>query len=319
MILVVGLLCAGLSLTLIAASLARSLGRRGQAVSERLERVVGRADEPSSTTAAVSGQNPFRRRAWDRRLVRSALGRSLEQELLQAGLKWRVSEYVAFSLAGSAFGFLFGTVIIGNLIVGVLAAFVVLLVPKLYISQRRRSRLKALNGQLIPLLDALVAALRAGYSLLQGLESARTELQPPMSEEIAHVLREIGLGVSVEESLQNLVQRTGDPDLEMLVTAVLIQRRVGGNLTEVLGNISHTMRERIRIRGEIRTLTAQGRLSGIIVALMPLVLMAALRLLSPGYVDPLFETELGRLLLLACVISDAIGFFVINKIVDIKV
>jgi tight adherence protein B len=140
-----------------------------------------------------------------------------------------------------------------------------------------------------------------------------------MSEEIGQVLREVSLGVSTEEALERLAERTGDPDLDMVVISVLIQRRVGGNLGEVLGNISHTMRERIRIRGEIQTLTAQGRMSAIIISLIPVGLMAAFYALDRSYLTPMFTSNIGRALLLGAATSNFIGYLVIRKIVNIKV
>lgn len=315
-----GLFFSGLALSLTFASLARAIGGTRYIATERLARFVGsEAEVPPSTPVPQEKQSPFRRRGWDRKLARLSLGRGLEEELLQADLKWRVSEYVAFSLLGAVMAFTIALLLFGNWLLSLLLVPVGLLLPKFYVSRRRKSRLKALNEQLLPLLDVLVGSLKAGYSFLQGLETAQSELKPPMSDEVGQVLREIGLGVSTEEALEHLVRRVGDPDLEMVVIAVLIQRRVGGNLSEVLGNISHTMRERIRIRGEIRTLTAQGRMSGIIVGLMPVVLMGIVQLMHPGYLTPLFTTDFGRLLLLGGAVSDAIGFFVIQRIVNIKV
>jgi tight adherence protein B len=295
------------------------MGSTKQAATARLARFIsGEPDAPISP-ATMDKESPFKRRPWDRKIAQLAFGRGLEQELIEANLKWRVSEYVAFSLISAAAVFLLSMAFTDRLAISVLVAPVGMLIPKFYVARRRSKRLKMLNGQLIPLLDVLVGSLRAGYSFLQGLESAHTELQPPMSEEIGQVLREVSLGVSTEEALERLAERTGDPDLDMVVISVLIQRRVGGNLGEVLGNISHTMRERIRIRGEIQTLTAQGRMSAIIISLIPVGLMAAFYALDRSYLTPMFTSNIGRALLLGAATSNFIGYLVIRKIVNIKV
>jgi tight adherence protein B len=321
MILWIGLLMSAIAIGLLCFNLFRSAGSTRQAATARLARFIGgEADTPETAeNPANAKESLFRRRPWDRKLAQLAFGRGLEQELTEANLKWRVSEYVAFSLISGAAVFMVALMIIGNPALSLLVATVGLLVPKFYVARRRKQRLKLLNEQLIPLLDVLVGSLRAGYSFLQGLESANSELTPPMSDEIGQVLREVSLGVSTEEALERLSQRTADPDLDMVVTSVLIQRRVGGNLGEVLSNISHTMRERIRIRGEIQTLTAQGRMSAIIISLIPIGLMAAFYAMDRSYLEPMFTTTIGRGLLLGAAVSNVIGYLVIRRIVNIKV
>jgi tight adherence protein B len=319
MILWFGLLMSAAAIGLLSFNFLRSINTTRSAATARLTRFIGQDADVPDVVAADDKEGLFKRRPWDRKIAQLAFGRGLEQELVEANLKWRVSEYVAFSLIAAALIFMVAMPLTSNLPISLLVAPAGILIPKLYVARRRGKRLKELNGQLVPLIDVLVGSLRAGYSFLQGLESAQSELQPPMSDEIGQVLREVSLGVSTEEALQRLADRTGDPDLDMVVTSVLIQRRVGGNLGEVLGNISHTMRERIRIRGEIQTLTAQGRMSAIIISGIPVALVAAFYALDKSYMIPMFTTNIGRGLLLGGAVSNVIGYIVIRKIVDIKV
>lgn len=315
-----GIILAGIALALIAYSITRSVGNTRRMATSRLSRFIsGEGEAPPEAVVSEGKESPFKRKAWDRKIAQLAFGKGLEQELTEAALKWRVSEYVAFSAVAALLCFFVLYTATKVLPISLLLAPVGLLIPKIYVARRRKARLNALNDQLVPLLDVLVGALRAGYSFLQGLESAKSELLPPMSDEIGQVLREVSLGVSTEEALERFAQRTGDADIEMVIVSVLIQRKVGGNLGEVLTNIAHTMRERIRIRGEIQTLTAQGRMSAIIISLIPLFLMGAFYALDRTYLMPMFTTNIGRGLLLGAGVSNVLGFLVIRSIVNVKV
>jgi tight adherence protein B len=160
-------------------------------------------------------------------------------------------------------------------------------------------------------------ALRAGFSFMQAMDMVGREMPDPISKEFSRTYREISLGAITEEALQKMVKRVSSDDLDLLVTAVLIQRQVGGNLAEVLDNISHTIRERIRIKGEIRTLTAQGRISGLIIGIIPPCLIVLLLLINPSYMQPLLYTQLGWMMLAAGACTEFIGILLIKKIISI--
>ena len=140
-----------------------------------------------------------------------------------------------------------------------------------------------------------------------------------MSEEMGRVVREVNLGLGMEESLQNLVRRIRSEDLDLMVTAIGIQQQVGGNLAEILDTIAFTIRERVRIKGEINTLTAQGKMSGYLVAFLPIAIAGALNVINPAFMEPLFTQLIGQILIGVGLTMMAIGFFTIMKIVDIKV
>ena len=162
-------------------------------------------------------------------------------------------------------------------------------------------------------------SLRAGSSFLQSIELVSRESPAPMGPEMGRVVREVNLGLSMEEALSNLVRRIKSDDLDLMVTAIGVQQQVGGNLAEILDTIAFTIRERVRIKGEIRTLTAQGRYSGYLVAFLPIAIMVTLNLINPEFMSPLFTELIGQILLVVGGIMMAIGFFAIQKITNIKV
>lgn len=238
-------------------------------------------------------------------------------QLLQADVKLRAGEYQAVCLSAGAAGVALGSLMSREIYGMVAGAVVGYMLPAVLVSLRRGKRLKALNGQVVECLELIATSLRSGFSFLQGLEAVRQEMDAPLADEIGKTLREISLGSSTEDALNNLGYRTGDADLALAITAVLVQRRVGGNLAEVLTNISHTLRERIRIRGEVNTLTAQARGSGMIVGLLPVGLAAVLFVLNPAYVSTLVTHPTGRLMLGAAVLSELVGIFLIRKMIEV--
>lgn len=197
----------------------------------------------------------------------------------------------------------------------VFGILIVILVMRIRIQRRT----KAFTEQLGDMLTMVANALRSGFSFMQALEHISKEMDAPMSREIDKVLWELNLGAPMEKALENMCQRVSSPDFELVVTAVLIQRQVGGNLAQVLDNISSTINDRIRMRREIMTLTAQGRLSGMILGLLPIAVGLFLYFVTPGYLSPLLESDIGPIAIGFGLISELIGFIVIKKIVDIDI
>jgi len=187
---------------------------------------------------------------------------------------------------------------------------------KLFYGKKRQ---KLLEGQIVEALTLISSSLKAGYSFIQSMEMVAREIPPPLGQEFAQTLHEMSLGATVDDALQEMSRRAAMDDLDLVVTAVLIQRQVGGNLTEVLDNIALTIRERIRIRGEIKTLTAQGRISGWIIGLLPIFIAGAILLINPGYISPLFRHPFGILAICLGLLGQVLGILVIRKIVDIEV
>jgi tight adherence protein B len=211
-----------------------------------------------------------------------------------------------------------GTAVVAFGILGTVGAVVGLafgfLLPTIFRSQMRKRRRSRINDQLPDLLQT-----RAGQTFIQTLDSAANEMGEPFRTELLRALRELELGVSVEAAFESLRERVDDEDFDLVVDAVLIQRRVGGNLAEVLTNISHTIRERIRIRGEVNALTGQARLSGWILGLLPIAVGFLVYLANPEYIEPLITTPMGYALIAGAAVSEVFGMLVIRKIADVKV
>jgi tight adherence protein B len=242
----------------------------------------------------------------------------ISRDLARANLKLHVSEYyyIRFGLA------LFVGLVLWLLrdpLSGIFGIAIGYFLPRIWVSRRISGRLGAFNKQLPDTITLLSNSLRAGSSFLQSIELVSREGNPPMAEEMGRVVREVNLGLGMEEALNNLVRRIKSEDLDLMVTAISIQQQVGGNLAEILDTIAFTIRERVRIKGEINTLTAQGRYSGYLVAMLPVGLAFMLNLINPAFMEPLFTQLIGRIALGVGIVMELIGFFIIQKMVDIKV
>jgi len=245
---------------------------------------------------------------------------SLEQRMLRAGLPLRGGEFIILcvclaSLIAGAFLVLGG----GRFIFSLFGAALGFMFPFILVQLKTAKRMKTFNRQLGDALILIANSLRTGYSFMQASDMVAQEMRPPISTEFARTVKEMNLGITMEDSLTNLAKRIDSEDLDLVLTAVLIQRQVGGNLSEVLDNIARTIRERIRIRGEIRTLTAQGRISGIIISLLPVGLGLVIFVLNPEYVKVLFVHPLGRIMLGVALVGQVVGILVIRRIVDIEI
>ena len=242
----------------------------------------------------------------------------IQRDLARANLKLRPAEYYYIRFGASAF---LGLVlwVFRDPLSGVFGLLLGYMLPRFWVGRRIKKRLGAFNKQLPDTIVLLSNSLRAGSSFLQSIELVSREGGPPMSEEMGRVVREVNLGLGMDEALQNLVRRIRSEDLDLMVTAIGIQQQVGGNLAEILDTIAFTIRERVRIKGEINTLTAQGKMSGYLVAFLPIAIAGALNVINPAFMAPLFTQLIGQILVGVGLTMMAIGFFVIMKIVDIKV
>jgi tight adherence protein B len=252
-------------------------------------------------------------------LARSSHSGRLADNLQKADLKIKSSEWVlAVAASGVTIGLLL-TLRFGSPICLLVGPLLTWLAGGGFIRFRQARRARAFNNQLGDTITLLSNALRAGYSFAQALASVGKNASPPISDEFARATREIALGISVDDALNHMVHRNKSEDFDLLVTAVQIQRVVGGNLAEILDTIAFTIRERVRIQGEIRTLTAQARISGIIISLLPFGLAGVLTLISPTYFGPMLSETAGRIMLGVGIFSIAIGGAAIQKIVKIEV
>lgn len=295
------------------------LSSRNAAIETRLDRYAMRQEaDPAMGGSAVTPPRRFDR------LVGEGRGSAISTELARADLRLTAGEYIALNIGAVALGgvagfFLGGTTSWGGFIFGLLGGILGFYAPRFYVRWLQRRRLNAFNSQLGDTIVLLSNALRSGYSLLQSMETAARELPPPMSAELGRVTREVGLGLTVQESLANMLRRMPSDDLDLLMTAINVQHEVGGNLAEILDTIAHTIRERIRIFGEIRTITAQQRLSGIILSIVPVGLGFVMYLLNPGYISRMWQDVCGLLMLFTGAIMIFMGYLVIRRITNIEV
>ena len=297
---------------------------RQRQVEARLEQVVRGGQAVATNPSSYQETEPtgLRRllRSFGRYLESPRWNLSLELRMLRAGLPLRGGEFIVLCVASALLlATLFLLLAGSQLIAGLIGASAGFFFPFLLVSMKTARRMKAFNSQLGDALILIANSLRTGYSFMQASDMVAKEMRPPIASEFARAVKEMNLGVTIEEALTNLGKRVNSEDLDLVLTAVLIQRQVGGNLAEVLDNIARTIRERVRIRGEIRTMTAQGRISGIIVSLLPIVLGLVIYLLNPEYVKLLFVHPFGKLMLGVAGLGQLIGIIVIRRIVDIEV
>ena len=301
----------------------------GGTVSLRLDRFVsGKADEQAGDAKGDSAVVEAIGRAIDRQDMTARLS----TELARADLKLKPAEFILmwvmspFFFAAAAFILGFAFAGLKNPIALFLAFVVGAYFPRFYLGYRQKKRVKAFATQLPDTITLLANSLRAGSSFLQGVELVTREARPPISEEFGRVVREMNLGVALQPALNNMSRRLKSEDLELMVTAINIQSQVGGNLATVLDSIAFTIRERVRIQGEIQTLTAMQRYSGYVITLLPVGLAGILFLISPSYISAmlnkppeLFGLPMGVVFFIIGLISMGIGYLLIRRIVDIKV
>ena len=245
--------------------------------------------------------------------------RSLDFKMQKAGIPLLGTEFLIFVGISVFLASVIGSLLTKKLFAGILVAIVVVMAEWIYVLLKINRREAAFTNQLGDCLMMVANAMRAGFSFLQAMELVSKEMEPPMSDEFKHVMRDINLGASVERALDDMDKRVSSPDFSLVVTAVLIQQQVGGDLAHILDTISDTIQDRIRMRREIHTLTSQGRMSGYVLGVLPFALGAFISVVNPGYIEPLFTEKLGQIAIGIAVVMVIIGFIVIQRIVNIDV
>jgi tight adherence protein B len=307
----------GLAVFLIFVGIDRVVASDNSAVELRLDRYASRQTSNGlPTQSAVMKPTSGRLN----RMLAERAGTQIATDLARADLRLTASEFVLFNFASILIGFLLGLVVFrGSLVLALVGAAGGFYAPRWYISHLQRKRLNAFNGQLGDTIILLSNSLRSGYSLLQSMETVSKELPPPMSIEFARVTREIGLGLTIQEALANLLRRIPSDDLDLMITAINVHHEVGGNLAEILDTIAFTIRERVRIVGEIRSITAQQRLSASLLSVLPIILGLVLYALNPSYISGLWSNICGWMMMITGGTLIIIGYIIIRKIVEIEV
>jgi tight adherence protein B len=255
----------------------------------------------------------------NRALASRGVGANLATQLARANLKFTVGEFLAFTvilvigLGAAAY------LLKRDFVITVVACLVGFFGPWIYVSLLRGRRLRAFNDQLSDTINLMVNGIRAGYSVMQAMEAVSEEMGPPISVEFGRVVKEVQLGLTLEQALDNMLRRITSDDLDMMITAIKVQREVGGNLAEVLDAISYTIRERVRIKGEIRALTSYGRGAGNLLSALPVILSGVIYLISPDFMSQLFSDPCGWIMIGTSIAGIIVGYLVIRKIVDIEV
>lgn len=283
-----------------------------QAVRRRLDALSFNSDIESAAEAVRREKKKKKKK--NTRLI----SKRLEDSLAMSGIKLSAQEYMTIWMCTTI-----GPVVLGSLlgmqIVAILGLTIIgLALPPIMVQRSRDKQRQLFNQQLGDALTIMSNCMRSGYSFQQAMSSIANEMPAPISTEFARVVREMNYGVGMDEALEHMLRRVENADMDLLVSAVLTSAEVGANLSEILDTISETVRDRIRLREEVRTLSAQGRMSGMIIGLLPVIVVLFLMVVNPTYFTGFIASDIGKLLMLLCVVMEFCGFAVINKIVDIK-
>jgi len=251
-------------------------------------------------------------------IEKRTFGTKIATQLAQASLKLTVTEYLVLNVASVILTTILAFILFRNflMIFGFIGGF---FIPRLVVNILKAQRLKKFNDQLGDTINLLVNGIRSGYSMPQAMETVGRDMPPPISEEFRRVTLEIGLGIALEDSLQHMLRRVNSGDLDLMITAINVAYEVGGNLAEILDIISHTIRERVRIQGEIKTLTAQGQITGYVLSGLPFALTGILYALNREYMGRMFTTTCGWIMAGVAILIIALGFMAMQKITKIEV
>jgi tight adherence protein B len=303
----------------------RLMGQSSANVDQRLAQFTGSGEMDQPT--------PDLRTRVDAAVTKTERGSKIARDLARADLKLTAGEFVMLKLGGAGFmalvaawlstqllGYFSAAGSAGGLIFGaILGSFL----PDMYVKTRAKARIRKFNNTLADTIAMLGSSLRSGYSLLQSMDLVSKEGVGPVASEFRRVVQEVGLGLSTETALANLYRRVPSDDLDLMITAINIQHEVGGNLAQILESIAHTIRERVRIKGEIQTLTAQGRISGYVITALPIGLAIFLSMINPGYMAPMFTFGMPPKAWCCLPVTSGamivMGYFAIMKIVDIDI
>jgi tight adherence protein B len=291
----------------------------------QIEQRLGRYVEGETTQLATEDLDEEAKRlsrlteGLNRMFEKRTFGTRIASQLAQASIKLTVAEYLILNFISILVGGGIGWLIFRNNILflsGFIGGF---FFPRIVVNIMKGQRLKKFNDQLGDTINLLVNSLRSGYSMPQSMETVANDMPPPISEEFHRVGIEISLGVPLEQALNNMLRRVNSPDLDLMITAINVQHEVGGNLAEILEIISHTIRERVRIHGEIKTLTAQGEITGYVISGLPFALTGILFVLNREYMMRMFKTTCGWIMSGVAVTIIVLGFIAMRKVVQIEV
>jgi tight adherence protein B len=312
---------AGLALVLLIIGIIVTMTSESSEVEKRLGQIVDFQDSDNKNQRHEA-QTPLT--DWiNKRVTGSSMGDKIAKNLARADIKMKAGEYIALIIISAFFFGLIAWFVSGmNILFGILGAIIGIFPPGWYVNFQQGKRLQKFNDQLGDMLNLMVNGLRAGYSTMQAMEAVSKELPTPICDEFRRVVQEMQLGVPMQTALDNLLRRIPSDDLDLVITAINVQREVGGNLAEILDTISYTIRERVRIKGEIRVLTSQVMYSGQFLALMPVFVIIILYVLNREYMMEFFNPVNGICGWASLVFSGLLiiaGYFVMRKLAAIDI
>lgn len=243
---------------------------------------------------------------------------TLDRMLLKSGLPFNASVFVLLSFSLGLIALLVGLKFIPSTLIAIVLGILVLFLPFGYLKLSENAYLNKFQDQLPEALDLLARALRSGHAMTSGLEMVSSEMEPPISAEFGAAVDEINLGLTFQETFENLCERVPSTDLRFFAISVIIQRETGGNVAEILDNISRLIRERIQFRRQVKALTAEGRLSAMVLIGLPIALFAYIFFTNHGYLSLLWQDVIGHYMLAGAIVLQIVGAFIIKKIVNIE-
>lgn len=246
------------------------------------------------------------------------VSRKFEQEFETAGMSISAGEFLALWMCLTFALPVIAYVVSGKPVSAAGGAVIGFILPLIFFRKKKSERKEAFNGQFADVLLTICNGLHSGFSFQQAVSSITKEMEPPVSTEFSIMLMEMEYGLTMHDALYRMYERTGCEDIKMLISALDITAKTGGSLADVLETISETVRNRLKIRQEVKTLSAQGRVSGLIIGALPIVIILALSVLNPEYIQQLVDTTDGRKLLAIACVMETVGFIIIRKITDVK-
>jgi tight adherence protein B len=309
------------ALVLVAVSVGWSFleAQRKKKVVGMLETVAGETVVTETTVLKEVGdeEDPLNRFA-----SRFDMTQNIQAKIQQAGLDWSVGRLalmmVVMAIIGTLLGLRFKVLLFQSVSAIVLAVLFGLL-PYFYVLRKRTKRLNLFEEQFPEALDFLARAMRAGHAFSVSLEMLADESPEPLSREFRQVFNEQNLGASIEVALQNLAKRVPLLDVSFFVSAVMLQKETGGNLAEILTKLAYVIRERFRLKGQVKAASAHGRITGLVLTIMPIILVFALLIIAPGYLQSMARDPDGKYMIFGAIVGQFVGYYFIRRIVNIKV
>ena len=315
----IGLIIGAVAILILIVGVVSNVRSRGS-VEQRLQTFAGTTDVQIEEKQESKKRSTPIADSLNRALEGRKISENLSTQLARADLKLTVGEFLILQVLAALGIGVAGYLLSGTIVLGILAVVLGWFVPRWFVSYRQGARLRAFNDQLGDSLNLMINGLRSGYSVMQAMEAVSREMPPPIATEFSRIVQEVQIGIAFDQAMANMLRRIRSDDLDLVVTAINVQREVGGNLAEILDVISFTIRERVRIKGEIRTLTAQGRYSGYVISLLPICLALLLFVINKPYVSRLFTSGWCGWAMVVCgLLMIGTGFIAIQKIVTIEV